>query len=175
MTSISGLGNLADALQKLQESFKKADTDKNGTLSEAEFTSGLGEVAGTDTKTLFKQMDKDGDGQLSTDEMADGAKLADKVHQALLMAQELMSGATLMNMIGGKSSGSTGTDAASFFSDGTSDASGLASLTGTDGTGDAEDTSTDAYTTMLEQIVAKYQDAEKEAAAADKTTTTTEA
>lgn len=157
MTSISNLGSLADALKQLQETFKKADTSGNGTLSKTELATALGDTAkGNDITTIFKQMDADGSGELTKEELTDGASLADKVREALLTAQEFTSGAAFLQMVGG------GTSAPSPFSSGTPAPTSLSE----------DDTATDPYTTMLQQLIAKYEQAEKEAAAETPTTTT---
>jgi hypothetical protein len=156
MTTISGASALADALKLLQAKFTKADADGNGKLSATEFTSTVGNTSatGTEAGTLFKQLDTDGDGQLTDKELTDGTTLATKVHDALLKAQELMSGATLMNMLGGKSQSSD--SVASLFSDGNTSTDTLSSLFG--GTSSDDTSSTDSYTAMLQSLIAKYND-----------------
>jgi Ca2+-binding EF-hand superfamily protein len=170
MTSINSLGSLADALKQMQEAFTKTDTDKSGKLSKAEFTAALGDVNtgnGATAASIFAQTDTDGDGQLTQAELTDGAALADKVKEALLMAQELMSGATLMNMIGSKP---TTSPAASMFGDDTEKTGSLEAFMGTDDTA-----ASDPYTSMIEQVIAKYKAAETEAAEAAKAPITIQA
>lgn len=154
---------LADSLASLQQLFTRSDTSKNGSLNKTEFTSALSGIKGTGGATsaeaanLFASMDTNGDGELTKAELADGIKLAEQVQKALLMAQELMSGATLMNMIGNKDT-SSNSAAASMFSSGEEDASipGTTNLADILGSEDTETTSTDAYTTQLQQLIAKY-------------------
>ena len=125
MTTISTTG--ASAISQL---FQKADTNQNKSLSLDEFTQlgkgitqdGLGSIAGTGgsrngptVADVFKSLDTNGDGQLSAAEFTDGAELADKVKSALLSAQEITSGGTLLQLLSGTSDDKNGTDFSSLF------------------------------------------------------------
>lgn len=151
---------LADSLSQLQQLFGKSDKNKNASLSQAEFAeaaanSGLSSATGTNVTTLFHQMDTNGNGEISKDELSRGIKLAENVEKALLMAQEMMSGKTLLTMLG--NNGKPSDAATSMFSD----ASGQSSIPGTLNladilAGDTDTTSTEPYTAMLQNLIAKY-------------------
>ena len=164
--SPSKLGN---SLTQFQQLFTKSDTNKNGSLNKTEFAAAASGIAGlsgssdADKANLFARMDLNNDGELSKDELKDGIKLAEQVQKALLMAQELMSGSTLMNMIGGDTTHSDdATNAASMFSTGKASQSSsvpgsmnLADILGGQNA-DSETTSTDPYTSQLQALIAKY-------------------
>lgn len=166
MSTISSYANssVASMLQDLQQKFKTSDTSGNGTLSQTEFTAaaqGLNDTLKTaDISTAFKKMDADGNGELTEAELTEGVDLADQVQQALLMAQEIMSGSLLMNMLGGSSSGSS-TSLSSLLS-GSTDA--------TSGTSSGYDISS-----LMEALTATYQATEDAAATPETPTTTTSA
>jgi hypothetical protein len=174
---------LSDSLAQLQQLFAKSDTSKNGTLSKSEFTAaatgidGLAGASASDLSTQFASMDKNGDGELTKTELADGIKLGEQVQKALLMAQELMSGSTLMNMLSG-STASADSSAANMFSSGAEDTTANSStslaaiLAGKDANEDT--TSVDAYTAQLQQLIAKYNETASASIAEGTTTTVTQ-
>ena len=165
MSTISSYANssLASMLQDLQQKYKTSDTSGNGTLSQAEFTTaaqGLDETLKTaDISSVFKKMDANGDGELTEAELTEGVDLADQVQQALLMAQEIMSGSLLMNMLGGSSGSST--SLSSLLSGSTDDTSGT--RLGYD------------ISNLMEALTATYQATEDAAATPETPTTSTTA
>lgn len=128
----------------LSQLFTLADADKNKALSAtevADVAENLPNPSGADAAKMLKTMDTNGDGVLSTAEFTEGVQLNERVANALLGAQELANGSTLLAMLGG--AGESG---------GASSSSLFTSLYG-----NTSDTSaTDSYTAMLEQVLAKY-------------------
>jgi hypothetical protein len=140
--------------------FKKADADSSGTLTATELDSvaaDLGQATGkTETGAeLLKSYDTDHDGSVSADEFGDGVTLDSNVHTALLKAQEIMSGATLIAyMNGDDSGGSSNNDLSSMFSSGTDDSSLASLLNGANG---SDGSDADSLSALFEQLMQNYQ------------------
>ncbi len=72
-----GVAHKGGMMQHLQDAFTSADADGDGALSEAEFSAFDAEMkadapsgaAGTDASSLFSQLDSDGDGKVTMDEL----------------------------------------------------------------------------------------------------------
>lgn len=153
---------LSDSLSQLQQLFTKVDKNTDNKLSKTEFATAAKGIAGlsrgseAETANIFTQMDTNGDGNLTKTELTSGIDLADKVKEALLMAQELMSGKGLLEMLGNNST--TGNNASSsLFGAKKEDSSVPGSMNLADMLDKNADTSsTDPYTSMLQQVIAKY-------------------
>lgn len=156
---MSAISNLGSSLQQLQQLFSRYDTDKNASLSQTEFESAATEISGLSgnkgqsAATIFKQLDTDGDGKLNETELKQGADLAAKVQEALLKAQEIMSGGTLLGFIGKSLNDSSQISSIFGGSSENTDTSGLAALLGNT---DDDTSSTDAVTALLQQLISKY-------------------
>lgn len=130
MTTISSTSTaLLQSLQNLQAKLKDADTDGNGSLSEAEFTAAAkvdpNLTGGTQSALAeFKKLDTDGNGQVTSSELTSGINLATQVQSALLQGQELQSGSAFLALLGG---GSGSSSSSSLFGSGTNDFSSLTS------------------------------------------------
>lgn len=144
MSSISSATGLSDGLSQLKQLFGTADKDKNGSLSQTEFSSavqGISGLSGTNPATLFSQMDANRDGQLSSTELSAGLKLAQTVQDALTKAQDILSGSTFMDVIGNKKPSGTDAQANDLFgSSQTSDAS----------------TGSGSVNSLIQQLIANY-------------------
>ena len=150
-TISSGLGSI------LQTLFTKADANDDGQLDATELGSvenDLQQVTGTkeNANQLIKQWDTDANGTLSTDEFTNGGQLASAVQQALLQAQEFTSGGAFAAMLDGDDSSANSTFGL-LGGNGSGGSNSLASMLG----GDSSSSGNDTITSMLEQIIARYQ------------------
>jgi hypothetical protein len=156
----------ATSLSKL---FTLTDTDKNSKLSATEMADiedSLPNPQGADAATMVKNMDQNGDGLLTEDEFTQGVQLNEKVNNALLSAQEIMSGSTLLSMLSGNSDSNSSNSLASLYGNTDTDASTMFA------------SSTDSTTSaLLQQYIDKYGALDDTTAAdtATDTKTTTEA
>lgn len=140
--------------------FKKADADDSGTLSATELDSVASDISQSTGKKetgaqLLAAYDTDKNGSVSANEFGDGVTLDSNVHTALLKAQEIMSGATLISyMNGGDGSSSSGNDLSSMFSSGTDNSSFASLLNGANG---SDGSDADSLSALFEQLMQNYQ------------------
>lgn len=164
--SISSLGG-----SLLATLFKKADADDSGTLTAQELNSVAADLSATTGKTqtgaqLAQAYDADRDGTVSAQEFEDGATLDANVHAALLKAQEITSGATLIGYMNGNDSESD--PLASLFGSGAN--AGTNPLLAPSSANDSS--SDDALTALFEQLMANYADGAQSLAETDEEPTT---
>lgn len=216
MTSISsalGSTNLADLRKQL---FSAADADGSGTLSLTEFqkisqqalqSTGIipdnQQGATQSLEQIFKKLDTNNDGQLTSAEIEQGAQITDQIRNVLLQIQEIQSGGALSAILGGNGSssssdisslfgGSSSTDPyASLFGDSSSGDDSISSLYSTllgtgssngniakvsqllSGTDSSGNSFTDNLSSLIQQVLASYQGTQNAAANTDGSQTTT--
>ncbi len=102
MPTIAELATTANSLAQLQKSFKRADTNANGSLSKTEFAAAAQTIPGLTAKgtTSFQKLDTDGNNELTSQELTAGINLATQVQAVLLQGQEIASGGAFNTLLG---------------------------------------------------------------------------
>lgn len=163
---------ITSAQSTLQQLFSRTDTDKSNSLNASEFKSiastlsaaGMG-GKGKSVESQFAALDINKNGELSAQELEDGAKLADQITSILLQIQEMQGGGMFSSLLGKSdsnssmfSSGSKSSISNLFGNSSSSQSDPLtALLSGTSSTEDFGSSTDDVFSSLIQQLMASYQ------------------